>query len=216
MLIRQETLKGIAAGRVTLAYRRWKRPSVKAGGRLRTSVGVLAIEAVERAELDAISEGDAKNAGFDSRAALLGALERGKPGQLYRIRLRYDGADPRVALREDDALSADDVAAIRQELDELDRRSHRNPWTRQILHAIETSPGTRAADMAAEFGRTKPAFKADVRRLKELGLTISLTPGYELSPRGRAFLAAERLALGVGPRPRTAGPHVPGDQHGAA
>jgi hypothetical protein len=32
------------------------------------------------------------------------------------------------------------------------------------------------------------AFKRDVRRLKELGLTESLEVGYRLSPRGRAFL----------------------------
>jgi hypothetical protein len=192
MLIRQETLKEIAAGRVTLAFRRWKRPSVRPGARLRTSVGVLAIEAVEPARLKEISREDARQAGFESRAKLVGALQRGKPGQLYRIRLRYVGADPRIALREDHALTAEDVAAIGQELDDLDRRSRRPPWTREILHAIDKSPGTLAEDMAAGFGRTKPAFKADVRKLKELGLTISLSPGYELSPRGRAFLAAER------------------------
>ena len=32
------------------------------------------------------------------------------------------------------------------------------------------------------------AFKRDVRKLKELGLTRSLEVGYELSPRGRAYL----------------------------
>ena len=32
------------------------------------------------------------------------------------------------------------------------------------------------------------AFKADVRKLKELGLTHSLPVGYEISPRGRAYL----------------------------
>ena len=30
----------------------------------------------------------------------------------------------------------------------------------------------------------------DVRKLKELGLTISFSPGYELSPRGKALLEA--------------------------
>ena len=194
MLIRQDTMKEIAAGRVTLAFRRWERPSVRAGGRLRTSVGELRIEAVEPAEMDEISEEDARDAGFTSRAALIGALERGKPGRLYRIQLRFGGPDPRVVLRNQDVLAAGDVAAIARELDALDRRSHRPPWTRAILHAIEASPGTLAEEMAATFGRTKPAFKADVRKLKELGLTISLRPGYELSPRGRAFVAKERRA----------------------
>jgi hypothetical protein len=46
----------------------------------------------------------------------------------------------------------------------------------------------RAPDLAAVLGRETLPFKRDVRRLKELGLTISLPVGYELSPRGRAYL----------------------------
>ncbi len=33
-------------------------------------------------------------------------------------------------------------------------------------------------------------FKRDVRKLKELGLTLSLRVGYRLSPRGEAFMEA--------------------------
>ena len=40
--------------------------------------------------------------------------------------------------------------------------------------------------------RERLAFKRDVRKLKELGLTESLDVGYRLSPRGRAVL--DRLA----------------------
>ena len=40
MLIKRATLDAIVAGKVTLAFRRWKRPTVRAGGRLRTAVGV--------------------------------------------------------------------------------------------------------------------------------------------------------------------------------
>ena len=42
-----------------------------------------------------------------------------------------------------------------------------------------------AADLAAAVGRERLPFKADVRRLKELGLTESLRPGYRLSPARR-------------------------------
>jgi hypothetical protein len=41
-------------------------------------------------------------------------------------------------------------------------------------------------------GRETKPFKLDVRKLKNLGLTISLKIGYELSPRGRAFLDSGR------------------------
>jgi hypothetical protein len=50
----------------------------------------------------------------------------------------------------------------------------------------------RAPDLAAAERLEVPRFKRRVRRLKELGLTISLDVGYRLSPRGRAFLGADR------------------------
>ena len=43
-------------------------------------------------------------------------------------------------------------------------------------------------ELAAGFGMETRQFKLRVRRLKELGLTESLTTGYRISPRGRAFL----------------------------
>ena len=43
MLFRQDVLRRIGEGEVTLAFRRWLRPTVRAGGTLRTRVGVLAI-----------------------------------------------------------------------------------------------------------------------------------------------------------------------------
>ena len=46
------------------------------------------------------------------------------------------------------------------------------------------------------FGRETLPFKIDVRKLKNLGLTISLPIGYELSPRGEAYLAREASELG--------------------
>jgi hypothetical protein len=36
---------------------------------------------------------------------------------------------------------------------------------------------------------SKEAFKRDVLKLKSLGLTISRREGYELSPRGAAYVA---------------------------
>jgi hypothetical protein len=61
-----------------------------------------------------------------------------------------------------------------------------------VLEAIRERPGVRAPDLAASFGRETRPFKADVRKLKELGLTESLPVGYRLSPRGEAVLQAER------------------------
>jgi hypothetical protein len=99
-----------------VTFRRWRRPRARVGGRHRTPAGVLAVNAVTVVDPAAITEDDARAAGFGSLAEV------------------------------------------------------------------------RAADLAAAAGRERLAFKGDVRKLNELGLTESLEVGYRLSPRGRALL----------------------------
>jgi hypothetical protein len=188
VLIARPMLERIVAGEVTVQFRRWARPTVRPGGRLRTALGELSIDAVEPVTLSSITAADARAAGESTRAALVGAL-RQRTGTVYRVSLHYAGADPRIALREDDVLDDDAVRAINEELDAIDARTRREPWTRAVLGVIARSPGVVAIDLATELGRDRASFKADVRRLKELGLTESLEVGYRLSPRGRAFVA---------------------------
>ena len=108
----------------------------------------------------------------------------------YRIRFRLaDGPDPRSVLAATVTLSDDDVAEIRLRLARLDRSSSHGSWTAEVLRTIAARPGVRAADLAAGFGRETQAFKVDVRKLKNLGLTSSLEVGYRVSPRGEAYLA---------------------------
>jgi hypothetical protein len=185
MLFRPADLAAIAAGEVTVAFRRWKRPMVKPGGRQLTPVGVIAFDAIERVE--EITAADARRAGFADPDAAWAMLRR-REGDLYRITLRLAGPDPRVALRDDAALDDADRAEIAARLARLDHASTHGPWTEATLRAIAASPGTRAGDLAERFGRERLPFKADVRKLKALGLTESLEVGYRLSPRGRAYL----------------------------
>jgi hypothetical protein len=98
------------------------------------------------------------------------------------------GADPRVALREQADLADEDRRAVDARLDRMDAARADGPWTREVLRLIAERPGVRAPDLAASLGRETLPFKRDVRKLKELGLTHSLVVGYELSPRGRAYL----------------------------
>lgn len=189
MLLKRETLEGIAEGRITLAFRRWKRPTVRAGGELRTAIGVLAIDAVDAITQSDITEADARSAGYPVRDALLADLNRRSEGDLYRVALHLAGDDPRTALREQDTLDDDAIATLAARLDRFDRSSRHGPWTETVLRLIETSPGVRAPDLAASLGRETQPFKRDVRKLKELGLTESLKVGYRLSSRGRAWLA---------------------------
>jgi hypothetical protein len=78
MLFRQDVLRRIAEGGVTLAFRRWRRPSVKAGGTLRTRVGVLAIDSVELVDDEQVTNADARRAGAADREALLAGLPGGR------------------------------------------------------------------------------------------------------------------------------------------
>jgi hypothetical protein len=186
MLFRQADLAAIAAGEITVAFRRWKRPTVRPGGTLITRVGQLAIDAVDIVDAERITVADARRAGFADPDAARAAL-RGN-GETYRISFHVAGPDPRIALRERAALGESERAQIAARLARLDRASRHGPWTDATLRAIAAAPGTRAADLAAAFGRERLPFKADVRKLKALGLTESLEVGYRLSPRGRAYL----------------------------
>ena len=181
MRLRRETLAGIAAGEIDLAFRRWPRARVKPGTQLRTAIGVLEVVAVDVVHPSRLGARDVRRAGYASREALVAALDRFGSGDVHRIRLRRGGADPRIALRERAALSADERA-------ELERRLERMAGGRALLALIAARPGVRAADLAASVGRELRPFKASVRRLKELGLTESLEVGYRLSPRGKALL----------------------------
>ena len=188
MLLKKDVLDGIVEGRITLAFRRWQRPTVKSGGSLRTRIGVLAIESVEVVHRAKITKQDALHAGYETRAALLAELDGRSGGQLYRIALRYQGRDPRLALREQSQLDDEEVAELAQRLERMDSRSSRGPWTQLTMQLIEAHPGRRAPELAELAGAETKPFKANVRKLKELGLTESLQVGYRLSPRGQTLL----------------------------
>jgi hypothetical protein len=186
VLIRGPVLEAVAAGAVTVLFRRWAAPRVRAGGTQRTAVGVLEWTSVEPVDEDALTDEDARAGGFADVRALRAAQGPG-PGRLYRVGVRLAGPDPRVALRARSRLSARDRAEIGARLARLDAAARGGPWTAAVLDLIAANPGARAPDLAARLGRETLPFKRDVRRLKELGLTESLEVGYRLSPRGRAW-----------------------------
>lgn len=86
------------------------------------------------------------------------------------------------------SLAKHEIAAIDARLDLLDRASRHGTWTRPMLQIIARHPRTSAAELSLGFGREKRRLQSDIRKLKELGLTRSLRVGYELSPRGEAYL----------------------------
>jgi hypothetical protein len=189
VLFEQRFWEPIARGAVTVTFRRWRRRQAIAGNRYRTPQAIIEADAVDVVTLGDITDADARAGGYDDRDALIADL-RGTPDlDLYRIRFHVvDGPDPRAELAATAALTPADRADIDRRLDRLDRASRHGPWTRETLRLIDRMPATRAGDLADAAGRERLPFKADVRKLKNLGLTISLGVGYELSPRGQAYL----------------------------
>ena len=188
MLLRMAALERIARGEVSLVFRRWRRPTVRTGGSLRTAVGILRILDVAIVEEADVSDSDAVAAGYASRAALLADLPASEGRRLYRVAVEFGGADPRIALRKQDALTDADVEDLLRRLGRLDARSSERPWTLRVLAAIEEQPGVVSTALAERLGCERAWLKPQVRKLKNLGLTVSLRVGYELSPRGRVVL----------------------------
>ena len=198
MQFRERDKQKIAAGELTLTFRRWRSPQAKSGGRYRIGEGMIEVTAVETITASEITPKDARAAGHEDADAVLGAIrsnqrKSGDPdAPLYRVEFRYLGehTDPRKVLAANDDLDDAALDSLTARLARMDARARRGPWTRAALEAIQAAPGRRAADLASAAGRETAPFKADIRKLKALGLTISLEVGYELSPRGRAVLTA--------------------------
>ena len=205
MMIRPAELAAIKAGTVDLAFRRWARPRVVVGTRMRTAVGLLEVTSVEQVSIASLRADDARRAGAPSLTALKRALAARPEDPAWRIGLAYAGPDPRDELRTA-VPDAEEIATISTRLDRLDASSAYGPWTRQTLDLIDLNPTVRAPDLAAQVGRETADFKKDVRKLKELGLTESLAIGYLLSPRGEAVVDA-----GL-PAPRERAPRATGTQ----
>jgi hypothetical protein len=194
MLFRSAFHREILGGNITLTFRRWSSPRVKAGRRYRFGAdGVLEVRHVGAVEVRDITAREAKRAGYAGRDQLLVDLAKGDDllpaDRVYRIAFRYVGEpDPRAELAKTSRLSDADAAALIECLARMDRASTHGPWTRATLELIQRSPRVPASRLAAQMKRETLPFKADVRKLKALGLTRSFEVGYEVSPRGRALL----------------------------
>ena len=100
-------------------------------------------------------------------------------------------------LFENDDLSDSELNEIVAKLRKLDKNSKRGDWTQSYLQVIHDMPNTYSGLLADYLGLDIPSFKPWVRKLKALGLTESLHPGYKLSPRGERVLEALRRECDV-------------------
>ena len=196
LLFQKRFHEGLVSGAVTVTFRRWEKPHVRVGGRYRCHpIGVLEVDRVDRVKVKAITEPDARASGFSSRGELIEYIRSARDEaltdetELFRIELHHGGDGDRVELALEDDLTKEDADAITEKLARMDGSE---PWTKTTLALIEKHPRVAASQLAAKLGRETLPFKVDVRKLKKLGLTQSFEVGYEISPRGRAYLALAR------------------------
>jgi hypothetical protein len=182
-----DALPGLADGTTTVTFRNWKRPQAKMGGRFRKRDLWFEVDSVRVVTLGSISKADARRAGETEVAGIHRRLKLDDPtAEVYRIAFhRIPPAGPPVDQAD---LTDDDLAELDKRLDRLDVASSAGAWTRPTLALIGTHPGVVSTTLAEILGRERFALKTDIRKLKRLGLTLSLEVGYELSPRGQAYL----------------------------
>lgn len=188
MLFKQIHLKGIKEGTITLAFRKWKKPTVKKGSLLKTAIGQVEIEDIAEVKVTQLTKSDAVKAGFQNREELLEQLNSVEEGNVYKIKVRYHSEDPRIKLRQQTKFTQAEFEEIKNKLERLDAYSKQGSWTIEVLKLIRDNPEVKAATLALKIGQEKEWLKINIRKLKNLGLTIGHDPGYTLSPLGEAFL----------------------------
>ena len=188
MLFKIVHLKGIKEGRISLAFRKWKKPMVKKGSLIKTAVGQLQILDIIEIEKSSITAEESLKSGYQNKSELISILDSKKVGNIFKINVKYHSADPRIELRNQTNLSQNEINLIIKKLQKMDSTSKKGSWTYEILNAIFENPDTRAQDLSDKLGFEKDWLKPNIRKLKNMGLTISQMVGYQISPRGKVIL----------------------------
>ncbi|MEM9896504.1 MAG: hypothetical protein AAF789_09060 [Bacteroidota bacterium] len=188
MLFKKRFLTLIEEGKIDLAFRKWIKPSVSVSGTLLTPVGQLRITSLEKIRYNSITAEDISQAGYEDRNELDKEFSLKEDGEIYRIGFVLERADPRSKLREKTSISGTEITGILDQLRRLDTRGKVKNWTCKVLELADQEPGKHAIEYACKLGVEKEWFKLNVRKLKNLGLTISKPQGYEISPRGKVIL----------------------------
>ena len=165
-----------------MTIRAWQKPQATPGKEYKLGAHEkIQVHAVDTVSLSELRDRDAKASGFASTDELVTMLRKESRRKLtsrsrvYRIRFRYAGQ------------WKDDTKSYSR--DELERKLDRmGAWSRELLALIAKNPGVSSAVLADKMGKERIALKADVRKLKRLGLTRSLETGYEVTSVGRSLV----------------------------
>lgn len=188
MLFKEIHIQGIKSGTISLAFRKWEKASVKRGSIVKTAIGLIEIVGITTINEDKITSNDVLRAGFQNKEQLLKSLRQNNKGSIYKIAVRYYAEDPRIELREQTILSNKEYLELKEKLARLDKHSRQGHWTGSVLLTIRDNPHRKAIEISKLTNLEKEWLKLNIRKLKNLGLTISHHVGYELSPLGKTFI----------------------------
>lgn len=79
----------IRRGEITCSIRIWTRPQVKVGGAYPLEGGTIVVDAMERIELEDISDALARRSGFEDVADLLKVAKHGSGSDVYLVHFHY-------------------------------------------------------------------------------------------------------------------------------
>ena len=156
-----------------MTFRRWRRSQVVAGGRYRTGADMIQVDSVDIVAAEEISQ----DRGTSGRL-LLSRRASGGPSRPDGPTNLPDPLPPTRRRRSTDQLAASDqldaaqLVQLDQRLARMEAASPHGHWTMATLSAIAAKPGTAASELATAAGLERATFKRDVRKLKELGLTL--------------------------------------------
>lgn len=189
MLFNAETAKRIRNAEITVSLRTWRRPQARVGGvyYLRPS-GAVEVTAMTECTLHDVSTDDLRDAGFVDRSAVVSVLGIDENDPIWVVRFSFHPNRTRP-LPDRTSVDHDELVTLATKLARKDERSPDGPWTRATLVLIGKQPGTVSTQLAEQLDRDRLTLKRDIRKLKSLGLTISLDVGYRLSTKGEALVA---------------------------
>jgi hypothetical protein len=180
--------EAIRAGSVCCSFRTWPSPQAKVGGQYNLHpTGAIEVTALRQIRFADAGHRQVRQSGFPDTEALRAYLKVDDNDLVYLVEFRYLG-EVTVKVPPGQKLNARQARSLANKLTRMDQRSGRGPWAHRTLTLIDQQPGTRAADLAGVLGWDTAPFNANVRKLKQLGLTLSLDTGYRLTDRGVALL----------------------------
>ena len=202
-LFSSKIFEAIKEGQITLAFRLWDSCRLVPGKSYSIGkLGRIIIKSAEKTPLSAITDNDARLAGFDNVAQLWDELKTQKPGldingaACFRIEFHYDGVNrDSNPIRAPRPLPPHMLERLDENIKRLDRRAQGVTYY-AILREMSEKPRSRAQTLADSFACSLPEIRRKLFRLSKEHLVRSdRTRRFSLTSRASQLLAHREAKL---------------------